>query len=74
MRWSPECYEDEVERRGQWRLAFAFFPPAAMAAVLIAFIDNLQDGRREGRGQARMYFIRDTHFQPFTPSIPQQKL
>ena len=47
---------------------------AAMAAVLIAFIDNLQDGRREGRGQARMYFVRDTHFQPFTPSIPQQKL
>ena len=62
------CRDDHPE------MAFAFFPPAAVTSVLIAFIDNLQDGRREGRGQARMYFVRDTHFQPFTPSIPQQKL
>ena len=62
------CGDDDAE------MAFALFAPAAMSAMLITFIDNLQDGRREGRGQARMYFVRDTHFQPFTPSIPQQKL
>ena len=51
-------------------MAFAFFTPAAMTPVLVAFIDNLKDGRHEGRGQARMNFIRYPHFRPFTPFYP----
>ncbi len=60
-------YDDHPE------VAFTFLAPAAMAAMLIAFIDNIQRGRREGSSQARMNFIRYPHFQPFTPSIPRRK-
>jgi hypothetical protein len=62
------CCDDHPE------MAFALFPPAAVTAMLVTFVDNLQGRRREGRRQAGMYFVRDTHFQRFTPSIPQQKL
>jgi len=64
----PEGWRDNDHTE----MAFAFFAPATMTPVLVAFIDNLKDGRHEGRSQTRMNFIRYPHFRLFPPSIPRQ--